>query len=229
MIKPFVLAMALLSPIPADPPVCGPPAPIIAQTVGAVALIPVAARDEPTLIERLKAAVQAIKDDISAREQLIAQLLLENSTKKQELAKALAELGVTPPPPGPGPGPSPLSAGAAKIRDLVLATVPDYAGRAATAAKLAQVYATASSRVSQAAALNPPPAELQPYTTGTGIMKAVGEASSAAFSGDRTRWDAFYKGYVAYVQGLIASGTLKGAATFPAFLDDVAAGLGAVK
>jgi hypothetical protein len=135
---------------------------------------------------------------------------------------------VPPVPTPPLPGPN-LSAQAQMVHDLVLAHVADYPGRKAMATRLGAVYAAALTAISRAAALNPPPADLEPYTTPEGIVKATGTTIRETLGADIERWRGFFAELRIYLNDLAEQGKLGSAADHVPVFEDIEAGLKSVQ
>lgn len=198
----------------------------------AAAVVPAAVARAQTPTEDAIAAFDAARANLVAlRDQLLREAT-ERLRQAAEITKRLGETpgpGPKPPDPGPGPQPpTPLPARQAAIRDLALKTVPDYPGRPAMAQRLArELFADISSRISQAAALNPTPPELVPYRTVAGAQAAYVARFRELVGTERAQWAAFSTAFAAWVDAEQKAGrlTLSTPADLAAFFDDVAAGL----
>jgi hypothetical protein len=112
--------------------------------------------------------------------------------------------------------------------------VISYPGRAEMAKGLGDVYAKVATNISKAVALNPPPAELQPYATPDGIVKETGTAVRQKLGNDVDLWRVFFglnetSGLRGYLNALGEQGKLNTAADYITIYQDVATGLRAVR
>lgn len=209
---PFLLALALISPVSAPAP---------AAPIALVAL----ARADP--------AEDAIKAYDAARAALVAlrdQLVRDASAMLEQAAEITKKLGGTAPPgPKPPDPPGPVLTGHAEaIRKMALATVPDYIGRPARAQKVAtELFADISSKISQAAALSPVPESLKPFVTVAGIQQAYNAQFREVVGSEIDQWKPFAAAFGKYGTAEQQAGRLRldSPAALAAFFDEAAKGL----
>lgn len=212
--NPIFLALSLLSPLPAAAP---------AQAVIAPAAI----------VRPADPAADAIAAYDAARATLIAlrdQLLAEAAAKLTQAAEITKRLGEAPKPVDPVDPVRPTDPKIAAVRDMILAAVPAYPERAAKAQAVAAVYRDVAGKVSQAAALNPPPPELRDYTTVAGILGATTAANGRALGADLERWRPLFEGpLLKYLQALRSAGKLGTPGDVAAVWEELARGFEAVR